>query len=90
MRWQYTIPEDLAFEFREAAENDNYYDICDTFIAVCSWIQANVPDAEYEMEDLLDEAEFWDVDDPYFEEDMNYCLDELYDICDAYGIWIPV
>ena len=28
MRWQYTIPEDLAFEFREAAENDNYYDIC--------------------------------------------------------------
>jgi len=90
MKWQYTIPNTLAEEFRNAIQEDDYAEVCNKFVEVCSWIQAHVPDAEYDMESLLDESELWDIYDEDFEDEMNYCLDELFDICDAYRIWIPV
>lgn len=90
MKWQYTVPETLAERFRTAIEDEDYEAVCDAFIDVCTWIQVNVPDAEYDMDSLLDESELWDTDDEDFEDEMNYCLDELFDICDAYRIWIPV
>ena len=89
-KWLYTVPEDLAERFRTAIEDDNYSEVIDAFVDVCTWIQANVPDAEYEMSDLLDEAELWDPEDEYFEDEMNYNISELYDVCDACRIWIPV
>ena len=94
MRWQYMVPDNLAEKLRTAIEDEDYFTLESAFIDVCTWIQANVPDAEWDITELLEETEWWDTEweavDEDFEDELNYCLGELYDICDGYRIWIPI
>ena len=82
--WKYTIPQELANTFRAAIENNDLDGLKESIDKIYSWMLE---------EELIDEDDYGaysaSVMDAEDEDDLDYELSELYDLCDNLAIWIP-
>lgn len=99
-RWTYTLKSGKAL--REAIDNDDNLATLEALKACWQEIHDNYPDSydDYDLErDLADiENEMdnimnfddYDLTDEDIEDNINYMLDNLYDFCDGYNIWVEL
>lgn len=90
-RWRYTLKFGKAL--RNAIDDEDYEAILDALVACFSELNKALPDdydsdeLERDLEDIsaikenLEDGE--DIDD-----EINYKLEELYDLCDAIKVWV--
>lgn len=45
---------------------------------------------DYDYESAIEDFELYDAEDDNIEENVDYELDNLYDLCDYLGVWIPI
>lgn len=96
-RWAYNLSDRVSREFRDAiqADDEDYERVKQAILAVYKEIHEKAPqlldDDEYDS--YVSDIEFIDpeYDDPDdVEDNLNYELSNLYDFCDAMGIWIGI
>lgn len=90
-KWLHAIEGDLANRFREACLNDDVQGAVETSIELLEecrkFFDPEGQDVELtELEDLIED--FQNVEIEY--NAVDNLLDELYDFCDEYHIWIPL
>jgi len=93
-RWRYTLKFGEAL--RNAIDEENYEDIISGLVACFTELHKALPDdySDYELEcDLADISAIKDDFDDYGESDdvedeINYKLEELYDLCDGLKVWV--
>lgn len=83
--WKYTIPQELANTFRAAIENSDLEDLKESIDRIYSWMLE---------EELIDEDDYESYSESVMaaedEDDLDYELSDLYDLCDNLAIWIPL
>ena len=90
-RWRYTLKFGEAL--RNAIDDEDYGAILDALVACFSELHKALPEDydDYELDRDLEDISgiketFEDGED--IEDDINFKLDELYDICDALKVWV--
>lgn len=66
-KWTYTVPQNLSIDLREATmdESENrLHRVHDAVVPIVEWIRENVPDADWDIEDVMTQLEDVDLDDP--------------------------
>ena len=89
MKWNYEIAKDTALGLRDAIENEDGLAIAAMIQTVYQEMMDLIPEdiiSDEELQDYIDEIDGIDMGD---EEEVNYQLSNLYDLCDNLGIWIP-
>lgn len=89
MKWNYEIAKDTALGLRDAIENEDGLAIAAMIQTVYQEMMDLIPEdiiSDEELQDYIDEIDGIDIGD---EEEVNYQLSNLYDLCDNLGIWIP-
>lgn len=91
-RWRYTLKFGEAL--RNAIEDENYEDIISGLVACFTELHKALPD-EYDEDDLQGDLadisgiyETFEDGDDDIEDELNWKLDELYDLCDALQVWV--
>lgn len=97
-KWTYTLK--VGKQLRDAIENEDYETLRDTMKEAYREITRVAPDyfdeqdLEYKFEDLdmLDTEPDEEIDVSWedIQNNWDYELEDLYDRCDAIGIWIPI
>lgn len=86
-RWKYELK--CGKELRDAIWEDN----CKRTLSVIEKAYKELLKAKLiskdDYESYTDEFILYDVDD-LDDDDINYELRELYDLCDSIGVWIPI
>ena len=90
-RWLHHISGDLAADFHSAIEEGNIESVKSNSIALLNKCKEFFDPEDqdyviYEIDDLIDS--FTDVEED--EDEVDFLLDELYDFCDGYNIFIDV
>ena len=90
-KWKHILEQGLADRFRTACENDDVDGAVELAIEVLKACKAffDPEDQDYvidEIDELIDSFEW--VDHEY--DEVDYLLDQLYDFCDGYNIWVPL
>ena len=88
-RWEHSIDGELALDFRSAIRDANLEGVKGSSIALLDKCKEFFDPEDqdyviYEIEDLIDS--FGDVIED--EDEIDMLLDELYDFCDGYSIFI--
>ena len=89
MRWNYEIDKNSALGLRYAIESEDGLAIAAMIQTIYQEMMDLIPEdiiSDEELQDYIDEVDDIYVDD---EEEINYQLSNLYDLCDNLGIWIP-
>lgn len=101
-QWKHIVDESLSSQIRSILRLDDPTDsdiveLQDLLIQTCDSIIDELdpedPDDDYtidSLEDLKDEISIHDPSDEEFLDDMNYVLNEFWDILDAGNIFMPV
>lgn len=90
-KWLYKIPEKYATSLRDAIDDGDAEAVQGYLLGVCKWIIDNIPELADKAEDIFDQVYYMDSDeDEDFEENLDYALEDFYDLCDSYRIWIPL
>lgn len=88
--WRFTIPNSLATDFRDSIKNEDYSSLKDAIKNIYDAIYNHFKDiGSIDADDIAEWKEEVDETDED-EQEMNYLLSELYDLCDNIGVWIPV
>ncbi len=86
-RWKYVLK--CGKELRDAIYEGN----CNYALGIIEKAYKELLEAklidEFDYERYTDEFTVYDVDD-LDDDDINYELNELYDLCDSIGVWIPI
>lgn len=90
-RWRHHISGNLAIDFHEAIKEGNIELVKANSIALLEKCKEFFDPEEqdyviYEIDDLIES--FSDVEED--EDEVDYLLDELYDFCDGYNIFIDL
>lgn len=85
-RWKYELK--CGKELRDAIWEDNKRTLSVIEKAYKELLKAKLISKD-DYESYTDEFILYDVDD-LDDDDINYELRELYDLCDSIGVWIPV
>lgn len=88
MKWNYEIDKDSALGLRDAIESEDGLAIAAMIQTIYQEMMDLIPEdiiSDEELQDYIDEIDSIDTDD---EEEINYQLSNLYDLCDNLGIWI--
>lgn len=89
MKWNYEIDKNSALGLRDAIESNDGLAIAAMIQTIYQEMMELIPEdiiSDDELQDYIDEVDGIDVDD---EDEINYQLSNLYDLCDSLGIWIP-
>lgn len=89
MKWNYEIDKDTALGLRDAIESEDGTAIAAMIQSAYQEMMDLIPEdiiSDEELQDYIDEVDGIDVDD---EDEINYQLSNLYDLCDNLGIWMP-
>lgn len=89
MKWNYEIDKNTALALRDAIESDDGVAIAAMIQSIYQEMMDLIPEdiiSDEELQDYIDEIDGIDDDD---EEEINYQLSNLYDLCDNLGIWLP-
>ena len=98
--WKYKLKFSRAL--RNAIHDEDSFAVLDALVACFTEVNQLVPeyyDEDDLAEDLMDidsirddleEPDHYGQDDEDIEDNINYQLSKLYDICDAYRIWIEI
>ena len=90
-KWLHAIEGDLAHRFRTALDEENLEDAVSTSIELLNNCNKffDPEGQDYALEELQDLIEdFESVEMEYTA--LDNLLDDLYDFCDEYNIWIPL
>lgn len=87
--WRYTLKFGKAL--RNAIEEEDYEAILDALVACFSELSRALPDDYDDLDRDLDDIaiikeNMEDGDD--VEDEINYKLEDLYDLCDALRVWV--
>ena len=66
-KWTYTVPQNLSIDLREATMDESeqrLHRVHDAVVPIVEWIRENVPDADWDIEDVMTQLEDVDLDDP--------------------------
>lgn len=90
-RWLHTISGELASEFHRAIEEADIEGVKSKAVELLTKCKEFFDPEEqeyviYEIDDLIDSFESVEDD----EDEVDFLLDELYDFCDGYNIFIDV
>jgi len=85
MKWQKTCEKFKSV--RKAIEEDDYVSIITQLIAICDEYAKEDWDFAEDYERLSEDISDIDIDDAS-EDDVNYALDEFYDLCDNARVWL--
>lgn len=70
---------------RDAIDEGNRKDIISGIISICERYAKEDWEFADDFEELKDDVEVSDIED---DEDMNYWLDEFYNLCDSAKVWL--
>ena len=92
-QWKYTLKSGKAL--RNAIDEEDYEGIIDGLVACFSELNKALPD-DYDADEL--DSDLADIDGirdtldegDDIEDELNYKLDELYDLCDALKVWVDL
>ena len=88
--WRFTIPNRLATDFRDSIKDEDYARLKEAIKNIYDAIYDHFKDiGSIDEDDIAEWKEEVDETDED-EQEMNYLLSELYDLCDNIGVWIPV
>lgn len=89
-KWKYTLNSGSAL--REAIDNEDAEQVVKCLLFCYRELQSKLDDedkkyCEFDIEDTIEVLHFYVVD-PDDEDNINYYLDEFYDLCDELRAWI--
>ena len=84
-RWKYRCAE--FKDVRESIDDEDYEGVINSLIIICHKYSKIDKDFADELTELAEELEYLE---DYDEDDLNYYLGEMYDLCDAAGIWLDL
>lgn len=89
--WKHTVDPDLSREFRKAINAGDLEGTKEAALKLLGYLEREVELDEFLLDDLDTlRDEFTNLDSTNNEEDFDYLLDELYDLCDNAGVWIEI
>lgn len=90
MSWKYTLP--YGKDLRAAIDDGDLENLKDYLKLSILWVAANVSDVvSSDYDDLIEDLDFLDInEDDDVEEQLDYILNEFYDLCDTYRVWIYI
>lgn len=89
MAWDYKLP--YGKDLRSAIADENLAELRDYLKLSILWVAAKVDDiVSSDYDDLLDDLEILDLEDDDAADQLDYILEEFYDLCDVYRVWIPI
>lgn len=86
--WNYTIPSNLTKKFALAVEKNNDADYEEVMLVlkdIVEYVKEVVGEDEFYEDSLLEDLEYATPTD---EDDVNYYINEMYDVLDSYGFWM--
>ena len=88
--WKYKLKSGSAL--REAIYNEDEEQVVKCLLLCYKELQSKLTEEDkewkgYDIEDSIEVLEFYDAD-PDDEDDVNYYLEDFYDICDELRAWI--
>ena len=91
-RWKYTIKSGVAL--REAIDNEDMEQVVKCLLLCYKELQSKLTDEdkayrEYDIEDTIEVLTLYALD-PDDEDNVNYYLEEFYDLCDELRAWIGI
>ncbi len=91
-KWKYKLNSGSAL--REAIDNEDEEQVVKCLLLCYEELYSKLSDEDkewkgYDIEDSIEILKFY-VADPDDEDDVNYYLEDFYDICDELRAWIEV
>ena len=85
--WKYTVPEDIAKEYALLVnqDNPNYEEIREVLKKIIGFVKDSFGEDDFYEDGLLEDLEYADFET---EEDVNYYINEMYDVLDNYNVWM--
>ena len=85
--WKYKVPISLAKKFAKAihANDPDFEEIRGILKAIIEFVRDVVGEDDFYEDSLLEDIEFADLET---EEDVDYYIDEMYDVLDGYDVWM--
>lgn len=85
--WKYKVPEDLARTFALAIGKyePDFDEIRNILKEILEFVKESVGEDNFYEEDLIEDLDYADIED---EEDVDYYINEMYDVLDGYNIWM--
>lgn len=87
-RWNYQLKHGSAL--RNAINSGDAEDVLDQLLKSYEELRDEGLIDEDDFERYTGDFEMYDVDDEDFEDDIDYELDDFYDLCDNIGVWITL
>ena len=94
--WEYKIPVNIVKDLADASDVGDLNGMSDGLIKCYKWINENVPDDLYDEDNFESDEEYlsglkieYFEDEDELEEEIDYAIDNFYDLCDALSIWVP-
>ena len=86
-QWLHKIPKSLARDFANVINSDDpdYEEARKAMKNIIEYVQKVVGEDDFYETGLLDDLEYADLES---EEDVNYYIDEMYDVLDGYSFWM--
>jgi len=98
--WKYKIDSELSKKLRDSIDDENYEVLRECLKAIWGYIHEILPEEfdEDELEEKINDIDFLDIEpneeidlsQEDVEDNWNYELNDLYDFCDAFNIWIEI
>lgn len=94
--WEYKIPINIIKDLADAVEVDNLNGKSEGLIKIYAWLKDNLPDDLYNEDNYESDEEYlsglkveYFEDEDELENEIDYAIEEFYDMCDNLGIWVP-
>ena len=89
-RWNYQLKCGKAL--RDAIHDENPGEILEMIMKAYQELLDNDMIDDYDFESYTEDIEMYmdDIEDEDIEDNIDYELDNLYDLCDNIGVWIPI
>lgn len=90
-KWNYELSEKTARFLRNAIRDDDFLAVCVALQQAYQEINEMCPEYydEYDLQEDIEEIDYIDTEDAYAEDEINYALNDFYDLCDNLRIWVP-
>lgn len=88
-QWRYQLQS--GKDIRDAIDAEDYYGVIEALRVAYGELLDNGLIDEDDYERWTEDFDFYDLDDEEdAEEQVNYELDQFYDLCDNIGVWVSI
>ncbi len=94
--WQYVLPADISESLQKAIDSAKAEKVHEILKDIVEWMKSTVPDITADLYFFKLESDLADLTPDYisnfgtYEERIDHSLNDLYDICDLYRIYLDL